>query len=124
ELWGKPDVADRRRGADRELQAPGTFWEYNDVRVDRAALSLLRVWRRPLPEVFKEEVMDPIGASSTWEWHGYHNSYLMVDGRRVQSVSGGGHWGGGVWISTLDHARFGYLHLRRGEWNGQQILSE
>lgn len=124
ELWGKPDVADRRRGADRELQPPGTFWEYNDVRVNRAALSLLHIWRRPLPEVLKEEVMDPIGASNTWEWHGYHNSYLTVDGRRVQSVSGGGHWGGGVWISTLDHARFGYLHLRRGKWNGRQVLSE
>lgn len=124
ELWAKPDVADRRRGADREIQPAGTFWEYNDVRVNRTALSLLRVWRRPLPEVLKAEVMDPIGASNTWEWHGYRNSYLTMDGQRVQSVSGGGHWGGGVWISTLDHARFGYLHLRRGKWNDRQVLSE
>ena len=42
-LWDKPDVADRRKGYDRKLQAPGTFWEYNDVRVNRLALALLRV---------------------------------------------------------------------------------
>ncbi len=68
--------------------------------------------------------MDPIGASHTWEWHGYENSYVEIDGRRMQSVSGGGHWGGGVWINTFDHARFGYLHLRRGHWGDRQIVSE
>jgi len=123
-LWDKPDVADRRRGYDRRLQAPGTFWEYNDVRVNRLALALLRVYQRPLPEVLKEKVMDPIGASDTWVWHGYRNSYVDIGGRRVQSVSGGSHWGGGFWASTRDHARFGYLLLRRGEWNGKRILSE
>ena len=68
--------------------------------------------------------MDPIDASETWQWHGYRNSYVTIDGKDVQSVSGGGHWGGGVWVSTLDHARFGYLHLRRGRWRDTQLLSE
>jgi CubicO group peptidase (beta-lactamase class C family) len=123
-LWDKPDVADRRRGRDRELQAPGTFWEYNDVRVNRLALSLLRLFGRGLPDVLKTEIMDPIGASDTWVWHGYRNSYVEVNGTPVQSVSGGGHWGGGVWASTRDHARFGYLMLRRGTWDGRRLLSE
>ena len=123
-LWDKPDVADRRRGYDRKLNAPGTFWEYNDVRVNRTALALLRVWKRPLPQVLEEFVMDPIGASDTWEWHGYRNSVVEINGRRMESVSGGGHWGGGVWASTRDHARFGLLHLRRGRWAGRQLLSE
>ena len=123
-LFDKPDVADRRRGRDRRLNAPGTFWEYNDVRVNRTALALLQVWQRPLPQVLKEFVMDPIGASETWEWHGYRNSVVEIGGRRMASVSGGGHWGGGVWASTRDHARFGLLHLRRGRWGGRQLLSE
>jgi CubicO group peptidase (beta-lactamase class C family) len=42
---------------------------------------------------------------------------------RVQSVSGGGHWGGGLIISSRDHARFGYLCLRHGEWDGQRVFS-
>lgn len=124
DLWGKPDRADRRNGYDRTLGAPGTVWEYNDVRVNRLALSLLRIWNRPLPEVLKKEIMDPIGASSTWEWHGYRTSMTQQDGRRIESVSGGGHWGGGVWASTRDHARFGYLLLRRGNWKGKTLLSE
>jgi CubicO group peptidase (beta-lactamase class C family) len=123
-LWEKPDVADRRRGRDRELQEPGTFWEYNDVRVNRTSLSLLRAWNRPLPAVLREAVMDPISASDTWRWHGYRNSYVTIDGENVQSVSGGGHWGGGMWISARDLARFGYLYLRRGVWQSQQVLSK
>lgn len=123
-LWEKPDAADRRRGTDRALNAPGTFWEYNDVRVNRTALSLLRVWKRPLAEVLAEHVMEPIGASDRWEWHHYRNAWAEVDGTRMPSVSGGGHWGAGVWIDTYDHARFGYLFLRRGKWKDRQVLSE
>ncbi len=122
-LWGKPDHADRRRGVDRTLETPGTFWEYNDVRVNLLAYSLLHVWRRPLPIVLRERIMDAIGASTTWRWYGYDTSWTVMDGARVQSVSGGGHWGGGLWASTRDHARFGYLLLRRGLWNGKQIIS-
>jgi len=123
-LFEKPDVADRREGRDRTLKEPGTFWEYNDVRVNRASLAIMRVWGEPLPAVLKREIMDPIGASPTWEWHGYRTSFVDLNGKQVQSVSGGGHWGGGVWASTRDHARFGLLHLRRGKWNGKELLSE
>jgi CubicO group peptidase (beta-lactamase class C family) len=134
-LWGKPDLIDRnrevgtradnsRKGTHRDLRPSGAFWEYNDVRVNRLSLSLLRVWRRPLPEVLKEFILDPIGASPTWEWHGYRNSYVDIDGRRIQSVSGGGHWGGGLFISSRDQARFGLLMSSRGRWGGEQILSE
>ncbi len=59
-----------------------------------------------------------------WQWHGYRNSWVTIDGLKMQSVSGGGHWGGGVWISTRDHALFGYLFLRRGRWQERQIISE
>lgn len=124
ELWGKPDTADRRRGIDRRLHEPGSFWEYNDVRVNLTAYALLQVWRRPLPEVLDQLVMDPIGASDTWQWHGYRTSWTELDGERVQSVSGGGHWGGGMWIGSRDLARFGYLYLRRGLWDGRRVLSE
>jgi CubicO group peptidase (beta-lactamase class C family) len=130
-LWDKPDWADRpprnqtieeyRR---RQRNEPGTSYKYNDVRVNLLALAALHVWRRPLPQVLREYVMDPIGASNTWRWHGYRNSWVNLDGERMQSMTGGGHWGGGMWISARDQARFGLLTLRRGRWKNQQVLSE
>ncbi len=122
-LWEKPDVADRRRGTDRELQTPGSFWEYNDVRVNLMAYSLLKLFGRPLPEVLRDRVMGPIGASDDWRWHGYNTSWIEIDGERMQSVSGGGHWGGGFIIDTRDHARFGLLALRDGVWGEQRLVS-
>jgi CubicO group peptidase (beta-lactamase class C family) len=103
---------------------PGTNYEYNDVRVNLLAYSLLQVWRKPLPTILKEKIMDPIGASSTWRWYGYENSFVNMDGLMMQSVSGGGHHGGGIFINTLDQARFGLLFLRNGKWKNQQLLSE
>ncbi len=128
-LWGKPDWADRpaqnaATWMTRERSAPGAVYEYNDVRVNVLALALTNIWRRPLPEVLKQEIMDPIGASSTWRWYGYDNSWITLDGRPVQSVSGGGHWGGGMFINAWDMARFGLLTLRRGKWGTRQILSD
>lgn len=125
-LWDKPWYGDPQGNQTQEttLQRPGTVYAYNDVRVNRTALNLLYVWRHPLPQVLRERIMDPIGASHTWEWHGYENSWVTIDGLRMQSVSGGGHWGGGVWASTRDHARFGLLHARGGVWAGRPLLSE
>jgi len=128
-LWGKPDWADRPEGKtsadwpNRPLREPGTYFKYNDVRVNVLALAALHVWRRPLSDVLRVEVMEPIGASSTWRWHGYENSWIELDGQRIQSVSGGGHWGGGMFISAYDMARFGYLILRNGQWKERAIVS-
>ncbi len=128
-LWGKPDWADRPEGEpagwmNRRRNEPGSVYKYNDVRVNVLALAATNLWRKALPQVLKEQVMDPIGASRTWRWLGYENSWIVLDGMPVQVVSGGGHWGGGMFINALDQARFGYLTLQRGKWEGKQILSE
>ncbi len=129
-LWSVPDWADRPVGATpadyphRPMHEPGTFFKYNDVRVNLLALCALHVWRRPLPQVLREEIMDPIGASSTWRWNGYENSWVTIDGQSMQSVSGGGHLGGGMFINAWDMARFGYLFLREGKWAGRELVSE
>ena len=130
ELWGIKDWADRppREGSlddwkFRDLKTPGTVMEYNDVRVNVLAYALTHVWRKPLPVVLKEQLMDPIGASTTWRWFGYDHAWTVVDGIKVKSVTGGGHSGAGIFISTEDMARFGLLFMNDGQWKEQQIIS-
>ncbi|MEY4278996.1 MAG: hypothetical protein RL377_1000 [Bacteroidota bacterium] len=128
-LWAKPDWADRPSDKQedwttRKRFEPGTVYKYNDTRVNALALAATTVWRKPLPEVLREQVMNPIGASNTWAWTGYHNAWIILDGKMIQSVSGGGHFGGGLFINAFDMARFGLLSLHKGNWNGKQIISE
>lgn len=127
-LWGKPEWADRPDSdpttwLTRERREPGTVYEYNDTRVNLLALAATAVWRKPLPEVLHEHVMQPIGASTTWQWHGYENSWITLNGLQVQAVSGGSHWGGGMFINAYDQARLGLLTLHDGRWGDRQLVS-
>ena len=134
--FGVPDQVDRyrtlqfhnnpvagRKGDARPLQAPGGYWEYNDVRINQLSLALLHLYLRPLPEVFEQAIMRPLGASEDWRWTGYDNAWIELNGRRMQSVPGGSHWGGGVSISSLDQARIGQLLLDEGRHQGRQLVS-
>jgi len=127
-MWGKPWWADRpgKNPWDELAAGPppvGKEWKYSDVRVNAFALALTYLWRRPLPDVLRESVMDPIGASDKWHWEGYTNSWVTIGGKRIQVVPGGGHWGGGMFISARDLARIGLLGLRNGMWGTRAILS-
>jgi len=94
-VFGVPEQVDRWRavqyqpvppagpkGGARPLQAPGSTWEYNDVRINQLSLALLHLFGRPLPEVFAETIARPVGASDGWRWVGYDNAWVTVDGRR------------------------------------------
>jgi CubicO group peptidase (beta-lactamase class C family) len=123
-LWGKPTYADAQsQDGEGPHGAPGSAFAYNDVRVNLLALALTVLWRRPLPDLLATELMGPLGASGTWSWHGYADSLVTVDGRDLRVVSGGAHWGGGLWASANDLARLGELYLRRGRWEGRRLLS-
>ncbi|MFG2098511.1 serine hydrolase domain-containing protein [Streptomyces sp. NPDC048612] len=126
ELWGKPTAVDAqstREGTESAGGPPGEGWAYNDVRVNLTALALTALLRRSLPEVLRSRIMEPIGASPSWSWHGYSESVLDIDGHAVPVVSGGAHWGGGLWINALDLARIGHLCLRGGRWGDRQVVS-
>jgi CubicO group peptidase (beta-lactamase class C family) len=128
-LWGKNAdfVGTTAFGAGerkpRAIQEPGSFYEYNDVRINRFSLSLLRLFGTSLPEVLATSIMDPIGASHDWKWVPYDNSQVTIGDRTIGSVSGGTRWGGGLWINSEDLARFGLLVLNHGTWNGRQLVS-
>jgi CubicO group peptidase (beta-lactamase class C family) len=121
----RPEIAaaGKKKGDPRPLQAPGSHWEYNDVRINQLSLALLHLFRRPLPEVFKECIADPVGASSTWRWEGYDCSWVAIDGKPMQSVPGGTHWGAGMSISSADQALIGQMLLDKGRVGDKQVLS-
>tara|TARA_R110000765_G_scaffold240666_1_gene342980 strand:- start:2856 stop:4007 length:1152 start_codon:yes stop_codon:yes gene_type:complete len=130
ELWGGKDWADRPPSeGDRDdwkfatPKEPGTVMEYNDVRVNVLAYSLTHLWRKPMPMVLKEKIMDKIGASSAWRWYGYDHAWTEIDGLQMKSVTGGGHSGAGIFISAEDMARFGLLFLNNGKWKNDQLIS-
>jgi len=127
-LWGKPDWADRpsdkqNEWLTRKRNEPGSTWKYNDTRVNALALAATCIWHQPLPQVLRDNIMNPIGASNTWLWTGYRNAWIVLDGKLIQSVSGGGHFGGGLFINAYDMARFGLLTLHQGNWAGKQLIS-
>ncbi len=135
--FGLPDSVDRWRkvaqdprepagpkGGRRPLQTPGSYWEYNDVRINQLSLALLHLFGEALPEVFLREVLAPLGGGHDFAWRGYDDSWVELPGRgRVQSVPGGTHWGGGVSISARDQARIGQLLLDGGRTDGRQLIS-
>jgi len=134
--FGLPDTVDRWRkvaqdprpaggpkGGARPLQAPGTYWEYNDVRINQLALALLHLFQRPLHEVFLGHVLRPLGGGDGFAWEGYDDAWIELPGvGRVQSVPGGTHWGAGVSISARDQARIGQMLLDGGAGGGRQIV--
>jgi CubicO group peptidase (beta-lactamase class C family) len=111
-----------KKGDKRPLQAPGTYWEYNDVRINQLSLALLHLFRKPLPEVFLEAVLRPLGGGENFRWEGYDDAWVEIDGRRMQSVPGGTHWGAGVSISARDQARIGQMLLDGGAHAGAQLV--
>ena len=139
-VFGLPDTVDRyrvvshdprpvagKKGDARPLHAPGTYWEYNDVRINQLSLALLHLFKQPLPEVFRETILAPLNAGENFAWRGYDDAWTeIVDNagvtQKMQSVPGGTHWGGGVSISARVQAKIGQLLLNDGAVNGQQIF--
>jgi CubicO group peptidase (beta-lactamase class C family) len=121
ELFGLPWWADpqgrQRKGA--PLEAPGTRFAYNDIRTNLLSLSLTTLLGRGLDEVLRDRVMAPMGAGDGWSWRGLHGM-RTAEGHAV--VTGGSHWGGGLWMSARQLAVYGLLHLRDGRFEGDELL--
>lgn len=124
-LFGIPDTVDRDRQLaptegrarfDRgtPLQAPGSYWDYNDVRVNALCLALTRLFGQSLAETMAA-IHPAFGPQTGFRWHGYGaRSTIQIDGRPVEVAVGGGHWGGGVVASVTHHQMLGRLVLLGG----------
>ncbi len=112
-----------RKGEKRPLNASGTFWEYNDVRINQMSLALLHLFEQPLPNVFSETIAKPCGLSNTWRWLPYDHASVTINGQAMPAVPGGSHWGAGMHISAHDQAKIGQLLLGDGRVAGKKVIS-
>jgi len=129
------DMGDARWNYSR--RPPGVRFEYSDAGMWRFSQALTKLWGKDIKQVLDDRILTPIGVpADRWDWmsgkevhdnelypgHPGYGSYLdppwEMDGHVVR---GGPGW---VVISANDLARFGYLMLRHGKWNGKQLISE
>lgn len=87
---------------------PGTVWAYNNSAIQTLSAVLLAATGVDASAYAQEKLLDPIGMT---------NSVLKKD------ASGGSFTFMGLSSTCRDMARFGYLMLRDGSWDGRRIVS-
>jgi CubicO group peptidase (beta-lactamase class C family) len=99
------------------LYAPGAAFHYSD-QSDLLAACLTKAGGRTLESLFRERVAGPIGIKpDELAW----GTVAEIDG---VTVNGGvGAPPGGVQITALAMARFGWLMCNDGVWNGKRLIS-
>jgi CubicO group peptidase (beta-lactamase class C family) len=91
---------------------PGTVYNYSNAGVAHLVLLFNRAAGKDLFPFMKEKVFDPIGMEKvTWTPLGGNGKI----GPFSQGYSG-------VMTNPREHARFCYLALHKGNWNGKQIV--
>jgi CubicO group peptidase (beta-lactamase class C family) len=94
-----------RNGAPRR---PGYAWEYNNHTVQMIEPVLENAVGLPPDEFAQAELFEPLGMNAVWDRDSAGNPAMYMN----------------VIASCRDHARLGQLYLRRGCWDGQELLSE
>jgi CubicO group peptidase (beta-lactamase class C family) len=100
------------RWVDTLYAAPGTTWDYSDPAVAHLALAFAHISGREMADVMQERVFAPIGVESlSWDVQGGSGSL----GPHTNAHTG-------IHVSARELARFGYLALHRGHWDGRQVV--
>jgi CubicO group peptidase (beta-lactamase class C family) len=87
--------------------APGSAWEYSNVAVQMFDPIFKGLGTRA-DDYARMHVWEPIGMNASWITDTAGNPALYMN----------------VIASCRDHARFGYLMLRRGCWQGEQVVPQ
>jgi methyl acetate hydrolase len=112
---------------------PGENWEYS-VATDWVGLAVEAVTGKRLGEYLQSNLLDPLGMSSTAFLNALPDDAAKVHARTPEGglavqpmFLGGGEFdmgGGGLSSTAHDYSRFTRMILRRGELDGQRVLSE
>ncbi len=106
-------------GYGKLLFAPGTHWFYSDAGPNWLAECLTLVYRRDLDALMFERVFTPLGISrDDLRWRNNQYREHQIDGLPRRE------FGAGIHANVEALSRLGYLYLRSGRWQDQQILAE
>lgn len=89
------------------VRQPGTYFEYNSGLAHLLSVILENVTGMSTLEYAKSRIFDPLGMTD-YDWE-----------TDPQGVYDGGR---GLKLTLRDMAKFGYLYLNNGSWNGNQII--
>ncbi len=105
------DLRDLARHA-RPQEPPGVRFRYNNYNLVLLGMLLERVTGASVSAYLQEKIWKPLGMESHATW--------SLDSRR----SGMEKMESGLNALAIDFAKFGQLYLRRGDWDGQQVIPE
>ncbi|MFW9768723.1 MAG: serine hydrolase domain-containing protein [Candidatus Thorarchaeota archaeon] len=108
EMYRRPDMWEYV--LDRPMQYdPGTHWSYNSGGIELLGGVIEQATGYSVADFAEEFLFDPIGIDYFSWW--------------TVPASGQYGCGGGLHLQPRDMARFGYLYLNEGNWNGTQVVS-
>ena len=87
---------------------PGQLWEYNNHTVQLIEPILRQATGQAADEFAQTHLFEPLGMQATWQRDRSGNPAMYMN----------------VSATCRDHAKFAYMYLRNGCWDGQEILSE
>ena len=88
---------------------PGTVSKYNNEAVGLLSEIVQKITGKTMDQYLNEKLFSPLGIEE-WEWlKDQSNNPLAYAGLSLKGI---------------DLAKFAYLHLNDGVWNGQQIISK
>jgi CubicO group peptidase (beta-lactamase class C family) len=90
------------------LYEPGKHFQYNSMGSYTLSAIVTKVTGQTTLEYLKPRLFEPLGIENP-QW--------------ASSPEGNSLGGSGLKICTEDIAKFGQLYLRKGEWNGKQLIS-
>ena len=115
-VGGTPDM--REKMPARELHAPGTFWYYNNWDFNVLGAVYEHLLNKKIGETFQTEIAAPIQMEDFRAGDMYYARAAENSEIFARSTYPAYHFR----LTARDMARFGYLFLRRGNWNGTQII--
>lgn len=88
----------------------GTYHHYVSMDTQVLGMIICKATGKTLSEYAQEKLWKPLGMES--------DAYWLTDSKGMEAAFGG------LNVTLRDYARFGRLYLKKGNWNGRQIIPE